>query len=170
MNLLPAKCNLSLRMLTAGLMFLIAGSYGASGTPANKAGFERHYEKFLNKELNRCTSCHLPSDLKDPESLDEFPHNPFGDRLKKLADELTKEGKRKDIATRLTAIAREDADGDGVDNESELLLGFNPGDDKHFPAADALAKLAERAADFAKFLASYRWRPFDRVQRPTIPQ
>jgi hypothetical protein len=33
-----------------------------------------------------------------------------------------------------------------------------------------MGKLKERAGEFAKFLASYRWRPFDRVQRPAIPQ
>ena len=51
-------------------------------TPANKAALEKHYDKFLSKNLARCTTCHLPSDNKNPESLDEFPHNPFGERLR----------------------------------------------------------------------------------------
>ena len=57
-------------------------------TPVNKAGLERHYDKFLGAGLNRCTTCHQPSDKKDPQSLDEFPHNVFGDRLRKLGEEL----------------------------------------------------------------------------------
>jgi hypothetical protein len=69
----------------------------------------------------------LPSTIKEPESLDDFPHNPFGDRLRVLGEELGKEGKRKDIATRLALVAHEDSDGDGVDNETELLAGANPG-------------------------------------------
>src|SRR5262245_22899446 len=57
-------------------------SAGADATPANKAAFEKHYDRFLARELNRCTTCHLPSDKKAPESLQEFPHNPFGHRLR----------------------------------------------------------------------------------------
>jgi hypothetical protein len=176
MRFFPAKCTLPVRALRlreslgkcVGLLLL--GTLPAMATPSNKAALERHYEKFLSKELSRCTTCHLPSDVKDPQSLDEFPHNPFGNRLKVLGEELAKEGKRKDIATRLAVVAREDADGDGVDNETELLLGKNPGDDKQTPTTEQIANSGERKAELAKFLASYRWRPFDRVQRPAIPQ
>lgn len=171
MNLLPAKCSLRTQALYAGLTMLLFGTPASlMATPANKAGLERYYEKFLSKELNRCTTCHLPSDVKDPASLDEFPHNPFGDRLRTLGEELAKQGKRKDIASRLATVAREDADGDGVDNETELLLGQNPGDAKQAPTAEQIAQSEERKAEFAKLLASYRWRPFERVQRPAIPQ
>lgn len=170
MSLLPAKCSLRTRALTAGLFMLLSGTPALLATPANKAGLGRYYEKFLSKELNRCTTCHLPSDVKDPESLDEFPHNPFGDRLRVLGEELAKAGQRKDIASRLAAVAREDADGDGVDNETELLLGQNPGDNKQVPTQEQIAQSVERKAEFAKFLASYRWRPFEQVQRPAIPQ
>jgi hypothetical protein len=90
----------------------------------NKAALERYYEKFLSKELNRCTTCHLPSDIKDPESLEDFPHNPFGNRLRALGEEWAKEGKRKDIATRLATVGREDADCDGIDNEVGIASRF----------------------------------------------
>jgi Protein of unknown function (DUF1553)/Protein of unknown function (DUF1549) len=176
MRLFPTKCTFPRRVsrsrepliLCIGVFLL--GALPLLATPSNKAGLERYYEKFLSKELNRCTTCHLPSDVKDPESLDDFPHNRFGDRLRVLGEEWAKEGKRKDIASRLAAVALEDADGDGVDNETELLLGQNPGDDKQTPTAEQIAQSGERKAEFAKLLASYRWRPFDRVQRPTIPQ
>jgi len=59
-------------------------AHAASATPANKAALEKHYDKFLTRELARCTTCHLPSDNKNPESLDEFPHNPFGVRLRSV--------------------------------------------------------------------------------------
>ena len=142
----------------------------AFATPANKAALERHFEKFLPKELSRCTTCHLPSNMKEPESLEDFPHNPFGDRLKVIGEELRKAGKGKDIATRLALVAREDSDGDGVDNEAELLAGANPGDAKQTPNATQLAEAQMRAMEFGKFLAAYRWRPFERVQRPAIPK
>jgi hypothetical protein len=61
---------------------IAAGSILA--TPANRVAFARHYDRFLSADLNRCTTCHLPSDIKEPASLEEFPHNPFGDRLRKL--------------------------------------------------------------------------------------
>lgn len=45
----------------------------ANGTPANKAALEKHYDRFLARNLARCATCHLPSENKNPESLDEFP-------------------------------------------------------------------------------------------------
>ncbi len=138
-------------------------------TPANRAALEKHYDRFLAKPLARCTTCHLPSDKKFPETLDEFPHNPFGVRLRQLGDDLAAAGKPKDLAARLAAVAKEDADADGVDNETELLLGHDPGNPKDVPSATELATAASRSADFAKFLASYRWRPFEPVTRPPVP-
>jgi hypothetical protein len=57
-----------------------------------------------------------------------------------------------------------------VANEDELLLGTNPGDAKDLPTPEVLAQLPAKRAEFQKFLASYRWRPFERVQRPTVPK
>src|SRR3954447_11858439 len=46
------------RFLPFLTVFLLAGAVLA--TPANKAALERHYDKFLARELARCTTCHLP--------------------------------------------------------------------------------------------------------------
>src|SRR5947207_13543135 len=87
----------------------------AHATPANKAALDRHFDRFLVKNLNACTTCHLPSDKKDPQSLEEFPHNPFGARLRAVKKELVAAGKAADIPARIASVAREDSDGDGVD-------------------------------------------------------
>src|SRR5206468_2819391 len=91
------------------LLALGAPAWMALATPANKAALDRHYDRFLAKELNRCTTCHLPSANKSPQSLDEFPHNPFGARLRALGIELAQAGKAKDIPARLAAVAEEDS-------------------------------------------------------------
>ncbi|MGV3530845.1 MAG: DUF1549 and DUF1553 domain-containing protein [Chthoniobacteraceae bacterium] len=139
-------------------------------TPSNRAALEKHYDRFLAKGLNQCTTCHLPGAPKNPESLEEIPHNPFGDRLRVLGEELEAQGKGKDLVSRLGLLATEDADADGVANEVELLAGTNPGDVKDAPVQEKLAGAAERHAEFEKFLASYRWMPFERVKRPDVPQ
>ena len=142
----------------------------AGATPANKAALGKYYDKFLARDLARCTTCHLPSDNKEPQSLEEFPHNRCGDRLRVLGKQLAAKGQKKDMATRLKLVAREDSDGDGVDNETEILLGHNPGDRKDTPTKTELANAKRRRTEFDKFLASYRWRPFDPVVRPRVPK
>jgi hypothetical protein len=159
-----------LAAFVAGAVLAALSSAPASATPANRAALDRHYDRFLTKELNRCTTCHLASDRKEPKNLEEFPHNAFGDRLRRVGEELATAGKPKDIASRLTAIAAEDSDGDGVANEVELLLGHNPGVAKDKPSKKELAATAERQVEFAKFLESYRWRPFDTVKQPEVPK
>ncbi len=154
-------------LLTAGLML---GIFPVAATPANKAALERHYDRFLARPLARCTTCHLPSPNKFPESLGEFPHNPFGDRLRRLGEELKSAGQKRDLSSRLTAAAAEDTDADGVANEAELLLGHNPGDAQDKPTANELAQLKDRQTEFGKFLASYRWQPFEPVKRPAVPE
>jgi len=141
----------------------------ALATPANKAALEKHYDRFLAKNLARCTTCHLPSDNKNPESLDEFPHNPFGARLRVIGRQLVAGGKKKDIPARLQLVAREDTDGDGVENETEILLGHNPGDANDVPDKKELSDAKKKRGEFEKFLASYRWQPFEPVKRPPVP-
>jgi hypothetical protein len=142
----------------------------AQATPANRTALEKHYEKFLAQNLRNCSTCHLPSANKSPEKLEDFPHNPFGHRLRLLGEELVKSGGRKDIPTRLAMVAQEDSDGDGVKNETEILLGHAPGDGQDKPAAEELKQVSQRSAEFAAFLASYRWQPFETVKRPPVPK
>src|SRR5688500_2741922 len=74
---------------------------GAEGTPANKAALERHFGKFLAKGLQSCATCHLPATGKDPESLEDIPHNTFGEALAKAGRQLRREGRKRDIEARL---------------------------------------------------------------------
>ena len=141
----------------------------AVATPANKNALAKHFDTFLPASLNACTTCHLPSTQKSPTSLKEFPHNPFGGRLRELGDRLRTEGSKADIPARLLLSASEDADGDGIDNLTELLLGHNPGDPRDKPSASEIASAPSRRAAFDKHLGSYRWQPFDTVRRPPIP-
>jgi hypothetical protein len=163
---IPVAARLLRRFLAVTILWSAAVAHG---TPANKAGFEAYYDRFLPRTLAQCTTCHLPSEHKAPESLDEFPHNSFGDRLRRVAKELAPSGPRPDIAARLKAIAIEDADGDGVDNQTELLLGRVPGDAASLPEKSQLETAQERRDAFAEFLLSYRWRPFKPVLRPVVP-
>src|SRR5438128_513098 len=101
------------------LCVLIAVSGGAWATPANKAAFVRHFDRLLGKNLQSCTTCHLPSDKKDPETLEDFPHNAFGAAVKKAGTQLRSEGKKREMAARLELMGSLDSDGDGVDNLSE---------------------------------------------------
>src|SRR5206468_6531817 len=91
----------------------------ARATPANRAALEKHYDRFLAKGLDKCRTCHLPSENRAPENLQEFPHNPFGDRLRVVGERLAQQGLKSDLSSRLGIVAKEDADGDGVDNETE---------------------------------------------------
>lgn len=141
----------------------------ARATPANKAALERHFEGFLPKKLQACTTCHQATEVKEPESLDDIPHNTFGAALAAAKKRLKAEGKPHDLVARLTLISGEDADGDGVDNLTELLLGHGPGDPADVPSAAELKAAPEVRARFAAFLVSYRWRPFEPATRPAIP-
>src|SRR5687767_3681018 len=126
------------------LLVLLGGARPAVATPANRASLQEHYGRFLTKRLDSCISCHLPSKLvRPPKSLAEFPHNPFGARLAALGKELREAGKRWDIPTRLKSAAAEDADGDGIRNQDEILLGSLPGSASDRPAKAQLDRLAE---------------------------
>jgi hypothetical protein len=149
---------------------VVAAGVPALATPANKAALARHFDRFLPKNLQTCTTCHLPSDNKDPTSLEDFPHNPFGDALRKAGEQLRAQGRKPDIATRIAMIAAQDSDGDGVDNLTELLLGHNPGDARDVPSAAELREAPARRDEYAAFLKSYRWQPLEPVVRPAVPQ
>lgn len=156
-----------------GALFCLLMLWGkaASATPANRIGLEKLYGRFLPARMNACTTCHLPSKTNAaPTSLADFPHNAFGHRLALAADELRKAGRKTDIATRLRYVAQEDSDGDGVDNQTELLLGHAPGDSGDKPTAKELLLAGAKRAAFVKFLAEYRWQPFESVQPQPVPK
>ena len=69
----------------------------------------------------------------------------------------------------LEIIAGQDSDGDGVDDLTELLLGHNPGVATDVPTKEELARAGAKRDEFATFLKSYRWRPFETVTRPAVP-
>lgn len=165
----PAICLRVISQLMAAFAGILVGG-SAFGTPANKAALEKHYDRFLARSLNRCTTCHLPSDRKAPESLAEFPHNPYGARLRSLREELSAAGQNADLDARLSRIATEDADGDHISNETELLLGHNPGDVHDTPSPGQLAEAHQRQSEFSAFLTTYRWQPFQAPPRPLVPK
>ncbi|WP_395094187.1 DUF1501 domain-containing protein [Armatimonas sp.] len=81
----------------------------ASATPANKAALGVRYGRFLPARLDACSTCHQSAPGTKPGvTLDEFPHNPFGARLKAIAVQLRQSGQRTDLGRRLEKIAGED--------------------------------------------------------------
>lgn len=147
-------------LLLPVLLFLPAGA--GMATPANKKALANHLDHFLAERLNDCTTCHLPSNNHSPHSLKEFPHNAFGDALRKLGEDAS-------LPDRIDQIANQDADGDGVPNLTELLLGTFPGDKADNPTRAQLSQAGEKADRFAQFLQRYPWKPFEPVTRPVVP-
>jgi hypothetical protein len=131
-------------------------------TPANKKALANHFEHFLAERLSDCTTCHLPSENHSPHSLEDFPHNAFGDALRQLGQETP-------IVERIEKLAASDADADGVPNLTELLLGSLPGDKDDQPGAERLQSKATRHEAFAAFLQRYPWQPFQPVKQPDVP-
>src|SRR5207244_10594185 len=85
--------------LGALLALMAAGPVAAR--PAHLKALGEHYGSFLPAALANCATCHLPSSNRAPASLAEFPHNPFGDRLRRLGEELSAAGKRAGLPSRL---------------------------------------------------------------------
>lgn len=140
---------------------LLAAPAVALATPANHKAAANHFEHFLPETLNHCSLCHLPSDHHAPESLEEFPHNPFGKALAAL-------GKKTPLPERLQTAGQQDSDRDGVANLAEILLGGHPGDAQVKPSS--LAEQAAKEEALTAFLKRYPWRPFEPVQRPALPR
>jgi len=55
----------------------------ASATPANQQRLIRQFEDFLPPKLHDCTTCHKPTEVAEPESLEEIPHNANGARRRR---------------------------------------------------------------------------------------
>jgi hypothetical protein len=149
-------------LVLLGVLPTFTGPIGA--TPANRAGLNLHYDRFLVRKLNQCSTCHQEG-KENPATLADLPHNPFGDQLRRLGERSTN-STPPDIASRLQAARDLDADGDGVPNETEILLGHQPGNPKDVPSTTELETLPERRTDFARFERAYRWRPFDTLGPP----
>ncbi|MGV3722598.1 MAG: DUF1549 domain-containing protein, partial [Actinomycetota bacterium] len=158
------------RVFTLAALLAAALAGPASAKPQHLKALADHYGPLLPASLQNCGSCHLkPVDGKSQATLEGFPHNAFGARVRKSGEELRAAGKRSDVPSRLLAIAAEDSDSDGAGNEVELLLGRRPGDGKDAPTAKELRTAATRKAQLQKHLAAYRWRPFEPVRRPAVP-
>jgi hypothetical protein len=156
----------------AGAVFtLIIAGGPSSATPANHAAYSQRYGKFLAKRLDACNACHQSNPVggKIPIDLSTFPHNPFGQRLAKLGSDLRSRGAKADIDRRLATVAREDSDGDGIPNETEILAGTSPGNRADRPTAAALATVRRIQPEWTTFQRAYRWRPFEPVTRPAVP-
>src|SRR5688500_15136570 len=150
-------------------VLLLGVAAGARGTPANRAGMERHFGEFLAKNLRTCSVCHLPSEKKDPETLEEFPHNAFGEAVRKAGVALRAEGQKRERGARLEIIGEADSDGDGVGDLAELWRGRNPGEAEDVRLWVEIKTLEGRRGAYAVFLKSYRWEPFEVVKRPAVP-
>jgi hypothetical protein len=105
------------------------------------------------------------------EEFDEEspPHNVFGVRLRELGETIGEDEPGGDILSRLRRVVDEDADGDGVANELEILAGKYPGRAQSRPDEQeligALAALAARERE----ATGYPWEPFQSVRRPEVP-
>ncbi|HVC98750.1 MAG TPA: DUF1549 and DUF1553 domain-containing protein [Pirellulales bacterium] len=151
-------------------MLLVAAS--AQARPPHKQSLKRHYGDLLAPKLFACTTCHLTREqAPDPATFDaEFPpHNAFGIRLNELGNQLEQASQPNDMQTRLRTVAAEDADGDGVSNEVEILAGCFPGNAHDKPTAEDLAAAAETIRKFTAKQAGYCWEPFRPVVGPAVP-
>jgi hypothetical protein len=145
---------------------------GAWAKPQYKEALGRYYGSFLDGALKRCATCHeVPrqdlSPADEAKLVEESPeHNAFGMRLRELGKHLAAKNQPADLAARLKAAADEDADGDGVPNEIELLAGTRPGDDTSKPPAQ---RIAAATAQQRELRAQYRWEPWRTLTRPEVP-
>ena len=156
-------------LAAATALAAFVGSAPLHATPANKSAIEKHLGPLLADTMQNCAICHTHDHGTGLESLEEFPHNPFGDRMRAVKVELKKAGKRTRISDRLAHIAEEDSDGDGVANLDELLLGHFPGKKTDTPAADKLATVDESRSRYVEYRKRYPWEPFQPVSRPALP-
>ncbi len=152
------------------LLVLVGLSTTTQANPANKQAFVRHFGDFLADNLNTCVTCHVGAHAEGAASLDEFPHNPFGDQLRAEANKMYAEDLEVDISTRLMRIADQDADGDGFSNLQEILAGSAPGNADQVPSEAALQNYQDLLADYKDYQSRYQWEPFKPVIRPAVPE
>ena len=171
MEMIGQFCFSRCRKLWVACILLLLISEAASARPPYKHSLKKLYGARLNANLHQCATCHLTKDEVGQEFDEENPpHNVFGERLRELGDAIGEDGPGGDILSRLRRIVDEDADGDGVANELEILAGKYPGRAQSRPDEQGL--IAARAALAAREREStgYAWEPFQRVRRPGVPE
>ena len=149
------------------LLFVVEGV--ANATPANRQALSRYLGRFQAERLDSCVVCHVRAKPDGAESLEEFPHNAFGNRLRVLAEEAAEKNQDLSLRERLITVAKEDTDGDGVSNLRELLAGSFPGSRDDKPTKEVDSKLDTLVVEFTKYSNRYLWQPFKPVVRPDIP-
>ncbi len=155
------------RSLTLPALSLVLLTAPAAARPPYKKALAELLDLPAASRLNDCRTCHLPPKPGADET--DRPHNAFGARLKAVRQGLKKAGKPFDITARLLAVAGEDSDGDGVANLLELLAGTSPADATDKPSPAAVEAARKRQVELIASLGGYRWRPFERVERPALP-
>jgi len=153
--------------LNAGWAILLSSQLAAN--PAHRAAIAKHFGSFLPEKLQNCSLCHHGEDGEEASSLEEFPHNVFGNAFRVAGVQLATAKQDDAIAQRLEKIAEMDVDGDGISNLAEILLGSFPGDATDFPNSSDLSRKEERITAYHEKLAQYAWRPFLPVVRPQTP-
>src|SRR5262245_51120146 len=166
---MPAMGSSRVILLALGVqaLSLIAPS-SALARPRYRQNLKAYYGEALRRPLDSCLTCHQ----RNPEPEDQGgmpPHNPFGARLRELGARLKESGKAWDLPARLRAVAAEDADGDGVPNELEILAGHAPGNPADVPAPEAVRAAEAKARELAAARSDYPWEPLRPVERPPIP-
>jgi len=144
------------------------GATAAWAKPQHKESLARYYGSYLDASLKRCALCHVvPEGTSEKEFAETGgDHNAFGERLAEIGEQRAKDGQAADIVSRLQMIVEEDADGDGVPNEQELLAGTAPGEAAQKPTPEQVAAASDRQREFR---AEYRWQPWRGVERPGVP-
>lgn len=161
------------RLLWGVCLLLMFVPQVVSARPPYKQSLKKQYGARLNANLHQCTTCHLTQDeVGGNNEFDEEnpPHNSFGERLRELGESIGEGEPGDDILSRLRRIADEDADGDGVTNELEILAGKYPGRAQSRPDEQEL--IAARTAQAARLreATGYAWQPFQKVNRPMVPE
>ena len=146
-----------------------AASDTARATPANRQSMKQYLGPFLSERLDSCALCHVRAIPDGADSLEDFPHNEFGDRIRQLGDPSVSNDSEDSIQGRISRIGDEDSDGDGVSNLRELLAGTHPGNRDDKPDTSRSRDVDLLVAKFAEFSSRYQWRPFESVVRPDVP-